>query len=231
MGFNDDMLKPGFNFFKDKTVTYEMANFAKWQQYAEFIEDMPLVDKPGVFGLHGNADIMYQTSVASGTLNTILDIQPKDGGGGGGETREEVVVRMCNEFLEKMPEDFVPHEVHARLMKMGYNAPMNIFLRQEKDRMQIVLTLVRDTCKNLLLAIDGTIIMSAQLRDALDNMFDARVPTAWLKVSWISATLGFWFTEFLARYQQFYSWLFDGRPLAFWLTGFFNANGFITAMR
>jgi len=229
--FSDAMLQSKFNFFKDKSITYEMANFNKLGQYFEFIEEMPIVDKPGVFGLHANADIMYQTSVASGTLNTILDIQPRDGGGGGGETREQVVGKMCTDFLDKMPEDFVEHEVHARLVKMGYNAPMNIFLRQEKDRMQIVLSLVRTTLKNLLLAIDGTIIMSAQLKDALDNMFDARVPTAWGKVSWVSATIGFWFTELLGRHAQFYSWIFDGRPLAFWLTGFFNANGFITAMR
>merc|ERR1719198_1004914 len=116
--FSDDMLKPGFSFFKSKEVDYKMANFAKWQQYADFIEDMGVTDKPGVFGLHANADIMQQTLVANQTLNTILDIQPKDSGGGGGESREEAVTRMCNEFLEKLPEDFVPHEVKERLAKM-----------------------------------------------------------------------------------------------------------------
>merc|ERR1719181_1540961 len=35
----------------------------------------------------------------------------------------------------------------------------------------------------------------------------------------------------IQRFNQFHSWLFDGRPYAFWLTGFFNAQGFITAMR
>merc|ERR1711871_123190 len=73
--------------------------------------------------------------------------------------------------------------------------------------------------------------MSDKLRDCFDNMFDARVPTSWAKISWNSATLGFWFTELLNRHAQFYSWVFDGRPLAFWMTGFFNPNGFITAMR
>lgn len=43
---------------------------------------------------------------------------------------------------------------------MGLLNPLNIFLRQEIDRMQKVLTIVRITLKDLLLAIEGTIIMS-----------------------------------------------------------------------
>ena len=74
-------------------------------------------------------------------------------------------------------------QVKERLKKMGMLQPVNIFLRQEIDRMQKVITIVRSTLQDLKLAIDGTIIMSENLRDALDNMFDARVPNTWKKVS------------------------------------------------
>ena len=66
---------------------------------------------------------------------------------------------------------------------MGSIQPMNIFLRQEIDRMQRVITLVRTMLQDLKLAIDGTIIMSDNLRDALDQMYDARIPKAWQKVT------------------------------------------------
>ena len=51
-------------------------------------------------------------------------------------------------------------QVKSRLQKMGPLASMNIFLRQEIDRMQRVITSVRLTLMDLKLAIEGTIIMS-----------------------------------------------------------------------
>jgi len=49
---------------------------------------------------------------------------------------------------------------------MGALASMNIFLRQEIDRMQRVISLVRQTLTDLKLAIEGTIIMSEVYRNA-----------------------------------------------------------------
>lgn len=65
---------------------------------------------------------------------------------------------------------------------MGPLLPMNIFLRQEIDRMQKVIVEVYSTLCNLKLAVDGTIVMSSSLKEALDAMYDARVPQAWKKV-------------------------------------------------
>lgn len=65
---------------------------------------------------------------------------------------------------------------------MGQYHPINIFLKQEIDRLQKVISTVRATLIDLKLAIDGIIIMNDILRDALDCMYDARIPNHWLKV-------------------------------------------------
>ena len=85
---------------------------------------------------------------------------------------------------------------------MGVLQPLNIFLRQEVDRMQKVITLVRSTLIDLKLGIDGTIIMSEKLQDALDNMFNARVPQNWKKVSnlYSSSNTYHWYYKHLIIY-------------------------------
>lgn len=96
---------------------------------------------------------------------------------------------------------------------------MPIFLGQEVDRIQVVLKVCRDDLENLKLAIDGTVIMSSHLQNALDALYDARIPTNWTKISWPAMTLGLWFSEVLLRVAQYTSWLFEGRPTVYWLSG------------
>ena len=55
----------------------------------------------------------YQTNTANSMLATIVSIQPKDSSGSGGETRESVVYKLADDMLEKLPEDYVPHEVRV----------------------------------------------------------------------------------------------------------------------
>ncbi|XP_044012175.1 dynein axonemal heavy chain 8-like [Aphidius gifuensis] len=176
----------------------------------EYINNLPAANTPEVFGLHSNADITYQINTAKGILDIILNVQPKEGGSQGGETRENVVYKLAYDMLKKLPKQYNSFEVKDALQRMGALLPMNIFLRQEIDRMTRVIKEVQSTLSDLKLAIDGTIVMSQGLKKSLDAMYDARIPDTWQKISWESAALGFWYTELLERDSQFRIWCNSG---------------------
>ncbi|VDN95862.1 unnamed protein product [Rodentolepis nana] len=236
--FQEAMFTPGFKMVEHYTIPL----FNTVGEYMDHIKNgLPRRDSPEAFGLHMNADINYSTQTTRYILETIVSIQPKDESGDSGETegtahkapetREVVVHRICTEMLAKLPPPYVPYQVQERLRALGALKPMNIFLRQEVQRMDKVIKMVLDTLSDLRLAIDGTVVMNEDLREGLDSIYDARVPSSWTKNSWDSSTLGFWFTELLERNAQFSTWLEKGRPSSFWMTGFFNPQGFLTAMR
>merc|ERR1719331_1137067 len=73
--------------------------------------------------------------------------------------------------------------------------------------------------------------MTPELIDTLNCIFDARGPQKWLSKSWKSPTIGLWFDNLLRRTTELSTWLNTGRPKTYWLTGFFNPQGFLTAVQ
>ncbi|KAI4493643.1 hypothetical protein M0804_001819 [Polistes exclamans] len=224
--FSDALFTEDFEFYKG----YPVLNYSNVTDYLKVIDSMASIDPPQVYGLHSNADITYQSNTTQSVLDIIISIQPKEAGVGGGESRETVVTRLAKDMLDKLPSSYDSFVVKERMNIMGITQPMNIFLKQEIDRINVVILLLNTMLNDLLLAIEGVIIMNEQLRDILDNVYDARIPQIWKVRSWESSTLGFWFTELLERNQQLSTWLFIGRPMKFWMTGFFNPQGKVVSL-
>lgn len=54
----------------------------------------------------------HQINTAKGILDTILSVQPKQGGSQGGETRESVVYHLADDMLKKLPKQYKDFEVN-----------------------------------------------------------------------------------------------------------------------
>lgn len=89
-------------------------------------------------------------------------------------------------FSVQVPVLFDKEEVRERLKRLpgGPMQPLTVHLRQEIDRLNIIVRLATTTLQNLRLAIAGTIALSGALIESLDALFMARIPAAWLKNSW-----------------------------------------------
>jgi len=63
--------------------------------------------------------------------------------------------------------------------EVGKQVPLVVFLSQEIERFQMVLTIVKTMCTAMCDAINGTIIMTPDLVDSINSVFDLRVPKKW----------------------------------------------------
>jgi dynein heavy chain len=218
---------------------YKVENFENITQYHAYIKTFPEIDSPEILGLHPNADLTFRVKEVSALFNTLSESQPKGGGGSSdGISREDVVSEKAQEILGRMPEQYVEDDFKLKINKLGgLSIPLNIFLFQEIQRLQAVLYKVSTMLIQLRLAINGEVIMSDQLQDCLDALFDAKVPKSWLftvagdELSWLLPSLGLWTSSLLLRDDQYRTWLLGGRPSTYWLTGFFNPQGMLTAMK
>eukprot|EP00937_MAST-01D_sp_MAST-1D-sp2_P000239 g239.t1 len=220
-------LTPAFSFNPDSPVAkipddfvYSVPAAKEIHEFKSFISGFPEVDSPEVSGMHPNADITFRAKEVNGLLQTITETQPKQSAAAGGMSREDIVLEKAAELLPKLPEDYVEDAYKERIVVYmgGLDVPLNIFLFQEIQRFQMVIALVRKMLTVLQQAIRGEVVMTPQLQDALNAIFDARVPDSWLhnaggdEISWMSPTLGLWFAGLGSREEQLRGWLDHRRP-------------------
>jgi dynein heavy chain len=78
-------------------------------------------------------------------------------------------------------------------------------------------------------AIGGYIVMSETLDSMYVALQNGKVPANWSSVGFLSLKpLGPWYSELQERVVMFRNWLVEGPPNAFWLSGFFFPQGFMT---
>ncbi|CAN0142261.1 unnamed protein product, partial [Pylaiella littoralis] len=217
---------------------YVIPDSQEVEDYIAFIQTFPGIDGPEVFGLHPNADLTFRNKEGQQLLATLMETQPKQASGGTGRSREDMVLEKCTELLLAVPEGFTEaFYLECIAGQGGLGVPLNIFLMQEVQRLQLVIVNVGGMLKTLLQAIRGEVVVTEDLMSAINAVYDARVPRQWVfsyggdEISWMSASLGLWFSSFTARNEQLAGWLTGGRPPCFWLTGFFNPQGFVTAVQ
>lgn len=73
-----DTFQP-FHFYYDDYVDYVIPPEGDYEEYLNFIEELPLVNTPAVFGLHSNAEIGYFTQATRELWANLIELQPQTG--------------------------------------------------------------------------------------------------------------------------------------------------------
>ena len=201
------------------------------ESFVEFIDSLPLVAPPEVFGLHDNATLTKDQNDTNSMLNSILDAEGGGGSGGGGasSSRDQIISTVSADIAAKIPPNFDMEYAQLKFPVL-WEQSMNTVLCQELIRFNNLLSMMRDSLVNIQKAVKGLVVMSADLEILGIALSVNRIPAMWKGRSYPSLKpLSGYISDQHARLAFFTNWLMGKQlPTVFWISGFFFTQAFLT---
>uniref|UniRef100_A0A667W9Y7 Dynein axonemal heavy chain 6 n=1 Tax=Myripristis murdjan TaxID=586833 RepID=A0A667W9Y7_9TELE len=204
------------------------------EQYKKYIEALPIMDDPEVFGMHENANLAFQRQETMSLINTILEVHPRSSACDGAKSNDEIVCELADSVLSKIPECLDMDEAVETLFLQDDNGRLNSLttvLGQEVDRFNNLLRVLRMSLNTLQKAIAGLVVMSEEMERIYTSFLNNQVPTHWANSAYPSLKpLASWVRDLTLRTSFIQSWITRGQPKSFWISGFFFPQGFLTGL-
>uniref|UniRef100_A0A8C2FTF9 Dynein, axonemal, heavy chain 12 n=1 Tax=Cyprinus carpio TaxID=7962 RepID=A0A8C2FTF9_CYPCA len=217
--YNKDIIDhPRYSF--SPSGNYHAPPKSIYEDYVEFIKNLPSTQHPEVFGMHENVDISKDLQQTKLLFDSLILTQGGGSKGGGGSSGDTTLLDIANDILSK-----------SALVKFPvcYEESMNTVLVQEMQRYNNLSSTIRVSLQNLIKAIKGLVVMDAELEAIAGSLLVGKVPEKWAKCSYPSLKpLGSYVNDFLARLKFLQEWYDTQKPNVFWLSGFFFTQAFIT---
>nr|CAH8871766.1 unnamed protein product [Trichobilharzia regenti] len=203
-------------------------------EYAEYVSSLPFSAAPELFGMHENANLVYQLQETSKLISVILNVQPRTSTSATGKTSDELVYENADSILKKLPEKINIEEARSDLFETddkGRVDSLTTVLTQEIDRFNKLLSIIRNSLKQLRKAIKGFVVMSEDLEGIYTAFLQNSIPEMWSSKAYPSLKpLGSWVKDLVLRCDFIHTWMVRGKPISFWISGFFFPQGFLTGI-
>lgn len=147
-----------------------------------------------------------------------------------GLSDDDYIINTVIDIQKSLPKDF-DIEMVQKKYPIDYNESMNTVLVQEMERFNNLLREIRSSCKNLHDGVLGKIVMTPSLEDVSAALVLRKIPNTWLKKSYPSLkNVGSYVKDFVKRLMFLQTWLDEGKPSCFWLSGFYFTQAFLTGV-
>ncbi|XP_013789011.2 dynein heavy chain 6, axonemal-like [Limulus polyphemus] len=228
--FSPQTITPGYTF--SPTGTYFAPDYDSVSEYCSYINGLPVIDEPEIFGMHENANILFQSQESQRLINTILSVQPRASVSPAGSSADEIVYDLAEVILRKLVDRLDPDDLLEDLLKPDDKGRVNSLttvLIQECDRFNKLLKVVKGSLQSLQKAIKGFLVMNEDLEHIYQAFLNNQFPKQWGKVAYPSLkSLASWVKDLELRIEFIHVWMTTGQPKSYWLSGFFFPQGFLT---
>jgi len=230
--YNPALLNAGYAFDKDSIYySLEPEEADPHTSYIEYIETLPLVAAPSVFGMHDNAKIASANAETFSMFDICLSLQGAGGGGGaGGNTREKLIEAVAVDVNAKIQaRGQFDIEGVSMLYPVVYEESMNTVLLQECIRYNKLISAMEITLPQVIKALKGLVVMSNELEAIANAIALNQVPKYWASVAYPSLKpCSAWCEDLMDRLQMVQDWIENGIPPVFWVSGFYFPQAFLT---
>lgn len=229
---NDGIVENDLIFFS-KSGTYKTIYKINPLDYLEVANELPLIDDPEIFGMHKNAEIIFQLQECNFIIDNLINIMPKSSGSKG--SMNDVVMEKLTGLIYETPNKIDKrdnrHKSHEKTYDNGLFHSLTIVMDHEIDKYNKLLVNIKSSLENLKLGIQGTISMSALSDELLVALFLNKVPRQWELIGYSSTKpLSTWYNDLKARVEYISNWVVNGHPYVHWISGLFYPKGFITGV-
>ncbi|XP_056443291.1 dynein axonemal heavy chain 6 [Gadus chalcogrammus] len=228
--FSPGTLEPGYAY--SPSGVYLAPEEDRLDVYKKYIEGLPILDDPEVFGMHENANLAFQRLETLTLISTILEVQPRSSALGGGKSNDEIIHELADAILAKIPERLDMDEAEEQLFvrdASGRLDSLTTVLGQEVDRFNHLLRVLRTSLSTLQKALAGLVVMSEEMERISSSFLNNQVPSHWAGAAYPSLKpLASWVRDLALRTSFIQSWITRGQPKSFWISGLFFPQGFLT---
>ena len=222
-----ELLETGYSY--SPSGNYRSIDAADKAGYLDYLEALPVNAAPEIFGFHDNAEITCASNNTLEMFSTIISLQPR-AASGGGKSRDEVLDETAAAIVERIPEPFNLERV-ADAYPTVYEESMNTVLQQECIRYNKVIRALHSSLRDVRKALKGEVVMTSELEKMGTSLFNNQVPEMWSKVAYPSLKpLATWVPDLIKRLEFIQRWFENGKPVVFWISGFYFPQAFITGV-
>ncbi|KAI8732070.1 dynein heavy chain 6, axonemal isoform X3, partial [Biomphalaria glabrata] len=227
--FRPETLKPKYKY--SESGIYYPPLVKTLATVKAYIESLPLIDEPDIFGLHENANIAFQLNEINALLATILDVQPRIVAADGGMSNDDITYELAEAVLDRLIDKLDIERANPNMFTPDAKGRINsltIVLMQETERFNKLLIIIKTSLEQLKKAIKGFVVMSEELENVYNAFLNNHVPELWARNAYPSLkSLASWVKDLIMRCCFIDNWINNGPPKSFWLSGFFFPQGFL----